>query len=246
MFKLNPGILVTLTVLIIATTAFSENPQLEKLKAARNKAIEVEKEKFEKAKQKINDYYLKKLEVLMTTYTKKGDLDTALEIKAEIGAIKNVMPVNVSSQKYKNAMKLKLGDEIKSDKVKIVNKNITIFANFISQDDNGVILAHGGKGRGYALYLNNGKVILASRSDGKLTKVESKPIKKRTAVVVEAVIKKDGTLSLKVNNHSTVSKKAPPFDKQPGESLSVGKDARGTYQSESFNGTIKQLLLQLD
>ena len=254
MIKLNLQAQLTLTLLIISTVAFSENQQLTKLKASREKAIAVEKKKFDKSKRMINDYYLKKLKLMMTVYTKKGDLDTALEIKAEIKAIESSASVtsntkNIFDEKeYKNALKLHIHDILDNNKIKILNKDIKIFADFISQNDNGVILAHGGTAAGYALYLKNGRVILASKFAGRCTTVESKPIKKGTVAIVEAVIRKNGTLSLKVNNGPAVSKRANPL-KQPKEPLSVGRDVQkkvAPYQNEEFQGTIKQLLLKLD
>ena len=254
MLKLNLQLHLTLILLITSSVAFSENPQLANLKKSRERAIAAEKKKFDNSTQMINDYYLKKLKLLMTVYTKKGDLDTALEIKAEIRAIESSAPVTLNAKslfdekEYKNALKLKIGDIVDNNKIKIPNKDIKIFASFISQKDDGVILAHGGMKWGYSLYLYNGKVRLSSRSDSNLATAESAPIKAGTPIVVEAVIRKNGELVLKVNNNPAKSKKANPL-KQPFGPLSVGLDTNNKvapYQSEKFQGTIKQLLLKVD
>jgi hypothetical protein len=79
--------LALIMLLLISGSVFA-NSTLTKLKEARAKAVAKEQEKFDAAVKKIDGYYVKKLEYLMKALTKKGDLEGAMAVKAELDSIK--------------------------------------------------------------------------------------------------------------------------------------------------------------
>lgn len=82
-------IIIFLILTLFSFSLLGGNKVLDNLKASREKTIQREKFKRKAALKKIKEEYLKKLEELMKKLTQKGDLDAALEVKAEIEAVKN-------------------------------------------------------------------------------------------------------------------------------------------------------------
>jgi len=80
--------ILIIILMIFSVSLFGENKALDALKSAREKTIKREKYKKDLALKLIKQEYLKKLEELMVKLTKKGDLDAALNVKAEIPVVK--------------------------------------------------------------------------------------------------------------------------------------------------------------
>ena len=97
---------------------------------------------------------------------------------------------------------------------------------------NGVILAHGGSGTGYALALRDGKPVFTVRDSRKPTSVAAdQPLPSGWAHLA-GTLAKDGTMRLFVNGKPAASGKRPGLlSRCPGENLQVGTD-RNTHAGE--------------
>ena len=72
-----------------SVSVFGESKALNALKSSRAKAMKREEQKKIASLKRIKEEYLKKLQELMIKITQKGDLDAALEVKAEITSVKS-------------------------------------------------------------------------------------------------------------------------------------------------------------
>jgi arylsulfatase A-like enzyme len=115
---------------------------------------------------------------------------------------------------------------------------------------NGVIVAQGAKGNGYALYLDKGKLTLAVRAAQQLSAVsatESLPAGKRK---VEAVVTADGGVTLLVDGRKTgEGKLAQLIARQPAEGLTIGSDGKGAVGDypapNDFKGSVANVTVTL-
>lgn len=108
----------------------------------------------------------------------------------------------------------------------------------------GVILAHGGREQGYALHVEQGKVIFTVRRDGKPVSIAaSVPTE---AFRIAANLGKDGAMQLQVNEANPVTGNAGGLIAvQPKDGLSIGRDeqsAVGDYEPpHSLDGVVSDL-----
>ena len=151
----------------------------------------------------------------------------------------------------KLAFDLKQGQDLSGDAAPwIAGRSVLITATVDPSSLDGVILAQGGSALGYALYLKDGKLTFATRHKGKLTVVSASGKVPKGQFGVEAVLAKDGAVTLKVGDKQVSSGKTPgPIPEQPVDGLQVGSDnsgAVGDYEAPSkFHGTIENMRLKL-
>ena len=123
------------------------------------------------------------------------------------------------------------------------NRSITVTAEFQAAGPGGVIVAHGGKSRGYALYLDQGRPCFAVSG--------SRPVKARNKlpdgwVAVKAELRKDKTMALSVNGKTVATGTAKALvSGLPGDGLQIGADTIspvGDYRANNhFNGLIRKV-----
>ena len=133
----------------------------------------------------------------------------------------------------------------------IAGRALSVRATIRPTSPNGVILAQGGHGSGYALYLKDGRLAWATRHNGKLTVVSAKTNLPKGLVRVEGRLARDGTLTLLVAGKEAARGKAPgPIPQMPGDGLECGSDhttAVGDYPVPNpFRGVIRDALVRLD
>jgi len=150
----------------------------------------------------------------------------------------------------KTKFKLKHGDSLpRSEAPNVKGKPFTLEAVFFAEGD-GVVVAQGGEGAGYTLYLKDGKLNFATKHDRKATHLiagEKLPAGKVTAQVSLA---KDGTIILSINGKETARGKAEgPLLMTPIDGLQVGSDPTSPvhdYESPfPLKGKVESVHLQL-
>jgi arylsulfatase A-like enzyme len=141
---------------------------------------------------------------------------------------------------------LKPGDAVASASAPHVGgKAFTLSCRVETDLADAVIVAHGGLSAGYALHLNEGRVVFSVRTGkGTMTEVKSEPIRGATAVA--AHLAKDGSMTLTVGEQPVVKGKAPgPIPQQPQEDFCLGHDNGqpiATYgKVKPFQGKITEL-----
>ncbi|GHT26904.1 hypothetical protein FACS18942_05230 [Planctomycetales bacterium] len=120
----------------------------------------------------------------------------------------------------------------------------SVEAAVISDKPDGVILAYGGSGNGYSLFLQEGKAGFAVRTGSQVFIVLSNsPIDKRA--VLKGVITPDKKAELYVNGQLAGTKTLPDFiTNNPVEGLQIGTDDGGTVsglQLPLFKGIIEKV-----
>jgi hypothetical protein len=103
-----------------------------------------------------------------------------------------------------------------------------------AQSRDGVILAQGGRQRGYALHLQEGKPVFSVRENEKLSSIMA-PDAVEGRFSLEAHLAKDGAMTLAVNGKIVARGSAPGLiTAQPVDGLSIGEDTQsavGDYTS---------------
>jgi len=150
----------------------------------------------------------------------------------------------------KKRFELKQGDNLSKEQAPwTTGRSIRIEATIKPSAPNGVILAQGGQGQGYALYVKDGRAAMAARLGGRVTEVIAPDKLPGGEVAVAGHLAKDGTLSVFVAGKKVASGKGPGTIPMPGDGLQVGADlisAAGNYESPNkFKGTIKKVILTL-
>ena len=116
----------------------------------------------------------------------------------------------------------------------------------------GVILAHGGRLDGYALYLKAGHLVFATRIKSVLTAIRDEvpfPLNKRVKVTAE--LRRDLGMVLTVDGREVAAGKSPDYILQrPFEGLSVGFDQRPTPVGEyrlpnHFQGVLENVRVRM-
>jgi len=148
------------------------------------------------------------------------------------GVVSNPQPLYPTDEPPKEGVKpaaldtLKPGDAVPSEAApQIAGKAFSITCQLETELRDTVILAHGGNVAGYALHLNDGRVVFSVRTGTKdaVTEVRSEPIK--GTVRITATLGKDGAITLTVGEQAMVMGKAPgPVPRQPQEALCLGHD----------------------
>ena len=128
----------------------------------------------------------------------------------------------------------------------------TITAEVTATAPDGVILAQGGRVAGYAVYLEKGRLIFATRINHKLTTaVSAQNFPLNQPVTITAQLRRDAIMKITVNGQPAAQGAgASLLPSQPRDGLSVGKDVDvrvGPYGNENpFQGTIKRIRLQVE
>lgn len=133
---------------------------------------------------------------------------------------------------------------------RIAGRNIHITAKLGAQHGDGVIVAQGGVQEGYALYVKDGRLEVATRSGGKMTVVTAPDTLAAGPVTVMALLAKDGTCTLQVAGNTVVSGKMPQsLQVMPVDGLQVGRDLKGLvgrYENANrFDGIIESVRIEL-
>jgi len=139
----------------------------------------------------------------------------------------------------------------RSQQPEIAGKAISIEATIRPKRANGVIVAHGGRGNGYALYIKDGRLAMATRHNGALTLVAAQSPLPKGEVRAAARLAKDGTITLAIGGKQVATGKAPgPIGRTPGDPLEAGADHHtpvGEYEAPNkFPGVIRRLIVQVD
>ena len=151
----------------------------------------------------------------------------------------------------KREFQLQDGDNLVGESAPdVVGKGITIKAEIGPKTGNGVILAHGGRNHGYALYVKDGHLAFAVRQSGTLTYIQSKTPLAAGKASVLASLAKDGTLRLLLDDKLLAEGKALGLmPVTPVEGLQIGQDLGAPvadYQTPfAFKGEIRSVTLKL-
>ena len=143
------------------------------------------------------------------------------------------------------------GDHLeRAEAPNIAARAFTITVRFDTEGKDGVIVAQGGSGHGFALFVKNGELIFALRRGTVLTATPAISIGSgaRTA---RARVAKAGALTLGIDDQSPVSAQAAGLLQQmPADGLDVGEDAGGLvgpYKEENgFGGRIESVHIKLE
>ncbi len=132
----------------------------------------------------------------------------------------------------------------------IAGRGFTITAKFSAEEPRGVIVAHGGTARGYALFVEDGNLVFLVRASGQVARVATEKTVKGGHTAT-ARLDRSGALSLTVDGQSAVTARAPSLIEQmPVDGLEVGSDEAGlvgSYTTENqFSGTIESVRIELD
>jgi arylsulfatase A-like enzyme len=144
----------------------------------------------------------------------------------------------------------KSGDVVEGDAApQVANRGFTISAEIEASAPNGVIVAQGGKGNGYSLYLENGKVAFGLRAGGTFSSVVASQPLPEGRRKVEARISADGAVKLLVDgNPAGEGKAATLLKRQPREGLTVGSDGKGAVGEytapHEFSGKVENVSVQ--
>ena len=105
----------------------------------------------------------------------------------------------------------------------LAHKELEISAEIEPTGSEGVIVTHGGGGRGYAIYLTKGKLAFAVREGGSLTTALAKDPLGKGHFQITATLKKDGALALLVDGKQVAEGKAAGLiEQQPRAGFWVG------------------------
>ena len=137
----------------------------------------------------------------------------------------------------------------------VTGKEITIKASVTKAKDKslqGFIAGQGGKDGGYALYIQNGKLIMAVKQHGMVSQaVTSEPLPEKFDVV--ATLSKTGKISIEIDGKQVAEGKAHMLFAAPlsgsvrsGEDVE-GEDKIGSYEGKfGFAGNFQKLTLELN
>jgi arylsulfatase len=153
----------------------------------------------------------------------------------------------------KTSFALKQSDQLERHQAPMVRERpFTVVATINPKDPNGIIVAHGGTRCGWSLYLKDGTLVSAMRTERELSLVTAKEALPKGRVEVIMELAKDGTISFTVNGRSlgTAGKHPGALFDMPDEPLTVGADAlspigdyeRGTF---GFKGRIESVKIDL-
>ena len=141
------------------------------------------------------------------------------------------------------------GDALNAlDAPQIANHSLLVSAEIEPAGTNGVILAQGAGGNGYALYLKDGKLAFAVRSESKLTTVIAATPVGSGHFKIAASLAADGAVTISADDKTVATGQAPGLiAAQPARGLSVGFNYRpvGDYTAPNpFTGKIENVRVQ--
>ncbi|MBM3992794.1 MAG: arylsulfatase [Planctomycetes bacterium] len=151
----------------------------------------------------------------------------------------------------KTEFQFQAGDNLTGENVPdVAGKSISINADIGPKLGDGVILAHGGRNHGYALFIRDGRLAFAVRQSGVLTSIEAKTPLAAGKASVTALLNKNGTLRLLLDDKLVAEGKGKgAMPAVPGEGLQVGQDlgaAVADYQAPfAFKGDLRRVTLKL-
>jgi arylsulfatase len=127
----------------------------------------------------------------------------------------------------------------------------TITAQIKPRSAGGVIVAQGGSTDGYALYLEEGKPVFATRHKGRLTLVKASESLPAGETTLAVSLTKQGVVSISAGDRNLATGKTPgPLAAMPIDGLQVGRDldgAVGEYTApHEFGGKIEEVLVKLE
>jgi len=169
-----------------------------------------------------------------------GEQPTERRPAGEVKAPKTLYPMEPDKSKAENASpkssrskmpvdlaSLKPGDSLSAeDAPQIGSKSIALGCTIKTKARDGILMAHGGASVGYALHLNDGKVVFSIRNKIGVAQVESAlPTNMIAAFPIIASIEKDGSLRLQVADQAVVTAKGIGLiSNQPKEDFCIGHD----------------------
>lgn len=133
---------------------------------------------------------------------------------------------------------------------KAAHKPMTISVTVRESSPDGVLVAQGGSGHGYSLYLKSGKLKFAVRRKGKLSSVTAKEPLPAAPVEITVTVSKQGDVALTANKTEIGQGKVDgPIVSHPVDGLQVGRDnngAVGDYEAPfAFGGKIDRVVIDL-
>jgi arylsulfatase len=148
-------------------------------------------------------------------------------------------------------LNLKPNDDIAGEKAPIlVGRAITITATLDTVAPEGVIVAQGGRTCGYTLYMQQGKLYFAARTQAEIATISTKEPLPESAHTITATLAKDATMTLKVDDEKVARGKAAHLlDIQPKDGLQVGRDKAGAVGEYTapfpYRGTIQSVKIEM-
>ena len=134
---------------------------------------------------------------------------------------------------------LKSGDSISSvEAPEVVGMPFSVSLTIETEQNDAIILSHGGVAVGYALHLRGGSAVFAVRSGAgeNITEIVSPEAVPRGARI-SASLGSDLTMSLLINDSLVASGKSPALiSRQPQEDFCLGHDSQKPVTSYSFSG----------
>ncbi len=132
----------------------------------------------------------------------------------------------------------------------VLGKGIRFDAVVESNGENGVLIAQGGGADGWAVYLQDRRLRLATRHGGRLTTIAAAAPFPNGAVRVRAIVARDGRLTLSVGGRIVAKGRAPSaLIKMPIDGLQVGRDDKGSvgeYRAPfRFDGAIRSAVVEI-
>jgi arylsulfatase A-like enzyme len=144
----------------------------------------------------------------------------------------------------------KSGDTLSKDEApQIANRGLNVAAQIEATGPNGVIVAQGATGNGFALYLDQGKLAFAVRAKRQLSAVTSDKPLAPGSHKVEAKLAADGKVALFVDGQPVGEGKVEALiANQPAEGLTVGNDGKGAVGEytapNDFAGKVENVTVQ--
>ena len=134
---------------------------------------------------------------------------------------------------------------------RVARRAIRITAKLGARHGGGVIVSQGGAQAGYALYVRDGKLEMATRHGGAIATVTSPDALPNGPITVVASLAKSGALTLQVAGKVVATAQAPRLlQVMPVDGLEVGRDREGLvgrYERENaFDGDIEGVRIELE
>ena len=146
---------------------------------------------------------------------------------------------------------LKMGEHLARARAPAVaGRGFTITAKFEARQPEGVVVAQGGSARGYALFLQQGRLTFLVRASGEATSIATNE-KLEGAHTAVARLQRSGALTLAVDGKVVARGQAPGLLAQmPVDGLDVGSDTAGLVgpysTNNQFGGTIESVVIEVE
>jgi arylsulfatase A len=157
---------------------------------------------------------------------------------------------SATTAKPVDLQKLKLGETLDASSApQIANQPFTITCDVRPEEQNGVIVAHGGKSFGYSLTLVQSQLWFSVRTRAdSIATIKSDRIPE-DRIEIEASLAKDGAMTLTINGKPSAKGQSPGLiPRQPQENFCVGHDDANPVHDEGgtarFKGTLEKLLVK--